>query len=78
MSDWISVEDRLPEEAGIYPAVSMHNDRNWPENWIDSFCYFHSDAGPGKVKWQHSTGFYDGGITHWMPLPEPPMGSSLK
>lgn len=57
MTDWISVEDRLPP-PGMYLISDSNSvyvaefDRNW------GFC---PDVGP----WFKS-------VTHWMPLPEPP------
>jgi len=58
--EWISVEDRLPE-----PPVRVFTwgafDIPWP-------CYFTSES-----KWRDATdGEWLVGITHWMPLPEPP------
>ena len=60
MSEWISVEDRLPDDVGYYivatvfsyaPVRTGHFKRNSDNPW----AYFQ----PGE-------------ITHWMPLPEPP------
>ena len=50
VQEWISVEDRLPEE-GEHILV----------------CYI-----DGWICDQHAP--IDNGITHWMPLPEPPKG----
>jgi len=72
MTDWINVQDRLPEKTGIYPACSMMKERNPPEDWLDALCEFNAEAGKTESKWRHTSGFYDNGITHWMPLPEPP------
>jgi hypothetical protein len=48
--EWISVEDRLPEE-GEHILVC------YSDGWIcDQYTPF------------------DDGVTHWMPLPEPPKG----
>ncbi|WP_277810653.1 DUF551 domain-containing protein [Chromohalobacter canadensis] len=69
---WISVEERLPEVSGIYPACSTLYTRKPPADWEDALCYFNDEAAEGFSKWQHSSGFYDNGITHWMPLPAPP------
>ena len=74
---WISVEDRLPEESGLYitfgcTAVPVRLPHN-----------FDKDMGKFGVWWDYDT---DGkkhpryrfieaeDITHWMPLPEPPKG----
>ena len=62
-SRWIPVEERLPEENGRY------------------LCCVKSYAFPGYSYWNilrydkdgfHESGIYEDGVTHWMPLPEPP------
>lgn len=62
MPQWISVEERLPTEPGEVLMVL------WGRVCI---AWYHCDgrfeSGSGCV-WAVS----DGGITHWMPLPEPP------
>lgn len=73
MNEWISCEDRLPEKTGIYPACSMHPKRTYEcENWIEMLYEFNKDAKKGETAWQHSSGFYDGAITHWLDIPGPP------
>lgn len=67
-SEWIRVEERLPETRHavlVYTpyhkniwAASMHEDGNW---------YIWSPG--GKVLLDPD---WNGPITHWMPLPEPP------
>ena len=57
-SEWISVEERLPEESACYLV-----------NIVDHF-------GLDFVTFTHYTKRYGWGVpdvTHWMPLPEPPM-----
>jgi len=67
----------LPDKSGIYPAMSTVEGRTPPKDWIDALCLFDVDTKPGKIAWQHTTGFYDGAITHWLdwntraPDPEP-------
>lgn len=68
---WIRFEERKPPESGIYPAFSITEGRTFPKDWQDSLCYFNAEAEKGKSKWQHSSGFYDNGITHWLELTEP-------
>jgi len=63
---WVSVKDRLPDKSGIYPAMSTVEGRTPPKDWIDALCLFDVDTKPGKIAWQHTTGFYDGAITHWL------------
>ncbi len=70
MSVWISIEDEgLPEISGVYPAMSCHDQRSPPKDWVDALCQFNAEAKEGESKWQHSSGFYDNGITHWLKLP---------
>ena len=75
--EWISVEDRLPEDVGEVLVC------NWNEH-TDMDCtvaYYQAK----RDMWHASTDMldafnYDGGaqinidqdVTHWMPLPEPP------
>ena len=65
VQEWISVKDRLPEEG----------DR--------CLCRLKSFASPGSfyqsILRYDKYGFQDGGVyeegvTHWMPLPQPPKG----
>ena len=74
MSEWISCSDRLPNASGVYPACSMHPQRTFDsKTWVEMLYMFEVDArGRNETPWQHSSGFYDGAITHWMELPEPP------
>jgi hypothetical protein len=58
MSDWISVDDRLPKTTGMVLATDCDT--------VLSFAYIKYLKGGGK--W----GIGGDGITHWMPLPEPP------
>lgn len=56
MSDWISVDDRLPDEYGEYFVSRACRPRGWvvvyaPVGWV---C---SDDYP---------------VTHWQPMPGPP------
>ncbi len=63
MSDWISIEDRLPE-AGVRVLLVcvdraetiLHTGRRW---------HVKQDTA-----WWSVPSFYE--VTHWMPLPEPP------
>ena len=80
MSDWIRVEDRLPEENT--PVLA-----GWA-GWYSIFEYTYIDEDAG---WQWAIGYQvlgwveelgkldvdaewddDYEITHWQPLPEPP------
>lgn len=55
-SEWISVEERLPEKEGRYLVYGVIGGQ-------PLVCGAHYD--------KHN-GFGDDDFTHWMPLPEPP------
>lgn len=59
--EWISVEDRLPDTCGDF-LVWM------PKSNHIAWAFLNSDK-----RWAASgfNNFY-AGVTHWMPLPEPP------
>jgi hypothetical protein len=73
MGDWISVEDRLPEEGVPVLAIDMEGGEpgilfavrdgmEWLEQ--DSTLWI-------RGKWK-ADGVWLVGPTHWQPLPEPP------
>jgi hypothetical protein len=59
---WISVEERLPD-GGTYVLVTTDGVVAHAYRHNDRFIAF-TAAGVATV----------GGVTHWMPLPEPPKG----
>lgn len=59
MPNWISVKDRLPEEAGKYIVCTRKM-----AVYCTAFRLFH-----GKGYFATDTTTH---ITHWMPMPEPP------
>ena len=75
--EWISVDDRLPEESGLYITFGC---TAVPVRWFHNFC---KDMGKFGAWWNYDT---DGNkhpryrfieaenITHWMPMPVPPKG----
>lgn len=63
MSEWISVEDRLPKG---YDDVLIWA-RNYHGFWKIVIDYYLPDA-------QAFNRFREANVTHWMPLPEPPEG----
>lgn len=75
MSEWISVDDRLPElgvEVLVYKPASK-----WGKIQFDTWDEQHeaplswsSATIPTGFGWNDTDDFYD--ITHWMPLPPPP------
>ncbi len=72
---WISVEDRLPENTGWYQVYT--NDEfiltakvainGW---WTIPFGSFYGDMGPKIVR---NSKEIEREVTHWMPLPSPPL-----
>lgn len=70
---WVKCTDRLPQASGVYPACAVGHGRRPPEDWVDALCRFNAEAKRGESKWQHSSGFYDNGITHWLELPGVPV-----
>ncbi len=67
MSDWISVEDRLPDSKEPIVYCSTHKTTK-------------GKIGVGVAYWtvsdkwnpEMSSEYCKTGFTHWMPLPEPP------
>ena len=73
MTEWISVKDKSPKEKGVYlvayhPAHWDNIDFDITEVGTDSFRGGNADK---RSSWAHNK--YRG-VTHWMPLPEPPEG----
>ena len=65
-NEWVSVEERLPGSQEDVLVVAF-----WHECW-QTMIGWHSDAGK---KWRVITPHGErepGGVTHWMPLPDPP------
>jgi hypothetical protein len=60
MSEWIDVEDRLPEKQGYYLVYS----------WVNR--YHVSQFSTMNVYSDGKTPCFPQNATHWMPLPEPP------
>ena len=70
---WISVEDRLPPDMGDVLVVAF-----WHERW-QAMIGWHSDSPkrPWRVYMSHGE-VVPGGVTYWMPLPEPPESRPLE
>ena len=62
-SEWISVEDRFPKNRGYY--LCYLSDANGENICRVSFLICEKDGFAKNHK-------FDGPVTHWMPLPEPP------
>ena len=65
--EWISVDERLPEESGVYVAYtdngnSMTLDYSAKHKLFNSFDSYSRDVAEGFAI----------PVTHWMPLPEAP------
>ena len=57
-AEWISVEERLPEQYGLFLIADDKGNMD-AATWTKQFGWF---SGSNRVK----------RVTHWMPLPEPP------
>lgn len=65
-SEWISVEERLPQVTGKYICcVKDKRGNTWtvPADWNLEMKMWFGEFGEIKSM-----------VTHWMPLPEPPKG----
>ncbi|MBR5607735.1 MAG: DUF551 domain-containing protein [Bacteroidaceae bacterium] len=74
---WISVEERLPEKNGRYLVIHKFYSYNLQGifSWTD--CYDGVEEHlRGRAMWYDYDSEYGdyatSGVTHWMPLPEPP------
>lgn len=70
---WIPVTERLPEDDTIVLVVSLLHHKPYPAFqiggvWYDSFLVACQIA----IGMDDEETIDDSGITHWMPLPEPP------
>jgi len=80
MNKWIKVEDRMPDKRKavlVYapgmnePICMMYYDPD--SDSADLGEWVSEPSGPGRGGW-YSMSAND--VTHWMPLPEPPVGPS--
>lgn len=74
MSEWIRVEDRLPDKMNVYIVYAqggnpLYDDDIWCKNIVTLAEYAF-----GEWTWHENGNEYDitDIVTHWMPLPEPP------
>jgi hypothetical protein len=63
-SEWISVEDRLPEKSGDYLTYHKHGSCG--------VIYYNADIKLWNVYYSDDVRNAIRSITHWMPLPEAP------
>jgi len=61
--EWISVEDRLPDNERRVAIVYKYKDSNIVKTYIGEY-------NPFEKRWINTLD--DITITHWMPLPKPP------
>lgn len=76
-NEWISIKDRLPRKNGKYLCCDKDKHIH-----ILSFAQNLYSIDSWDFAKEHRSGFYDysdeygyyewDGVTHWMPLPEPP------
>ncbi len=76
---WISVTERLPEEDGDYLVWYLIEDGGEPcfgilpfDSNVPAFGYWDEYYDPVTYGWAGSDFIEVKGVTHWMPLPEPP------
>lgn len=68
--EWISVEDRLPEEDGTY--ITYTNAKGKDKGVIVQSLRTRNIRGNTIRRWEWQTRISPWIVTHWMPLPEPP------
>lgn len=72
-TEWISVEERLPEERILAVLIFNGTAPIWNQH-VFAGCWF----GQSKIFKPEDNHTFIGEITHWMPLPEPPQDSKPK
>ena len=65
VQEWISVEDRLPEEKAKCILYYQHAYCDNDDYWAIGMCFYDGE------KFQINPAYK---VTHWMPLPQPPKG----
>ena len=65
VQEWISVNDRLPEEKVDCIVHYKHAYCDNDDYWAIGICFYDGE------KFQFYPGYK---VTHWMPLPDPPKG----
>ena len=63
-AEWISVEESLPEDRVATLVFPSPAGKVYEGAWRSNGRWWSRDYSAGQLK--------DGGITHWMPLPDPP------
>ena len=65
VQEWISVNDRLPEEKVNCIVYYKHAYCDNDDYWAIGICFY--DGEKFQMDWSYK-------VTHWMPLPKPPKG----
>ena len=65
VQEWISVDDRLPEEKVNCIVHYKHAYCDNDDYWAIGICFY--DGEKFRMDWSYK-------VTHWMPLPQPPKG----
>ena len=65
VQEWISVDDRLPEEKSNCIVYYQHAYCDNDGYWAIEMCFYDGE------KFQLNPAYK---VTHWMPLPQPPKG----
>ena len=65
VQDWVSVDDRLPEEKVDCIVHYKHAYCNNDGYWAIGFCFY--DGEKFRIDLAYK-------VTHWMPIPQPPKG----
>ena len=65
VQEWISVDERLPEEKVNCIVHYKHAYCDNDDYWAIGICFY--DGEKFQMDWSYK-------VTHWMPLPKPPKG----
>ena len=66
VQEWISVNDRLPEEKVNCIVHYKHAYCDNDDYWAIGICFYNGEK--FQMDWSYK-------VTHWMPLPKPPKGA---
>lgn len=70
MSEWISVDERLPtDNDSVLVCIKFVNDDSGESQCEVASVFDHPEAWRGENNSNNKCNWY---VTHWMPLPEPP------
>ena len=74
VQEWISVEDRLPDQSGeVLVIVSGNPQKNITLNCAYELAEYDHYDGWIMEMWPE---WEDAVVTHWMPMPQPPKGDN--